>query len=104
MSISRGTTPAGLLLAIRSVLPGLNEQEHKVGQYVLEHPAEAVYLSMTDLATRCTVSDTTVFRLGARVAQVGLIDVLYTFMAVKRQSEVEHNLARISEALYRRQG
>ena len=40
----------------------------------------------------------------ATVAQMGLIDVLYTFMAVKRQPEVEHSLARIGEALYRRQG
>lgn len=41
---------------------------------------------------------------GHRAGQGGRIDVLYTFMAVKRQPEVEHSLARIGEALYRRQG
>lgn len=52
----------GLLLAIRGLLPSLNEQEQKVGQYVLDHPDEVIRLSMSELAQRCAVSDTTVFR------------------------------------------
>lgn len=68
------TSPGGLLLAIRSVLPGLNEQEQKVGQYVLDHPAEAIHLSMTDLAARCAVSDTTVFRFCRKIGTEGYQD------------------------------
>ena len=74
MTISPVTSPGGLLLAIRSVLPGLNEQEQKVGQYVLDHPAETIHLSMTDLATRCVVSDTTVFRFCRKVGTEGYQD------------------------------
>lgn len=72
--MSSATSPAGLLLTIRGVLPGLNEQEQKVGQYVLDHPAEAIHLSMTDLATRCTVSDTTVFRFCRKIGTEGFQD------------------------------
>jgi hypothetical protein len=38
------------------------------------------------------------------VAQVGLIDILYTCLALKRQAEVERSQARIAEALHSRHG
>ena len=41
---------------------------------------------------------------GARVAQVGLIDVLYSYMALMRRAEVDQNHARIAAALQKRQG
>lgn len=44
------------------------------------------------------------YPLGARVAQVALIDVLYTCMAQKRPSDVADNHARIAEALHGHQG
>ncbi len=60
--------PAGsLLLFIRGLLPTLNEQEQKVGQYVLDHPDEVIHLAMSDLAHRCAVSETTVFRFCRKV-------------------------------------
>lgn len=74
MSISPVTSPGGLLLTIRSVLPGFNEQEQKVGQYVLDHPAEAIHLSMADLAVHCAVSDTTVFRFCRKIGTEGYQD------------------------------
>jgi DNA-binding MurR/RpiR family transcriptional regulator len=58
---------AGLLLHIRALLPSLNEQEQKVGQYVLDHPDEVVHLAMNELAGRCDTSDTTVFRFCRKV-------------------------------------
>ena len=61
----------GLLLSIRGLLPALNEQEQKVGQYVLNHPDEVIRLSMTELAQRCAVSDTTVFRFCRKVQVEG---------------------------------
>jgi RpiR family carbohydrate utilization transcriptional regulator len=61
-------SPAGsLLLFIRGLLPTLNEQEQKVGQYVLDHPDEVIHLAMSDLAHRCAVSETTVFRFCRKV-------------------------------------
>lgn len=74
MTISAAISLAGLLVAIRSVLPSLNEQEQKVGQYVLDHPAEAIHLSMSDLAMRCAVSDTTVFRFCRKIGMEGYQD------------------------------
>ena len=63
-----------LLLAIRGLLPALNEQEQKVGQYVLDHPDEVIHLAMSDLAQRCAVSATTVFRFCRRVQTDGFQD------------------------------
>jgi DNA-binding MurR/RpiR family transcriptional regulator len=64
-----------LLLAIRGLLPALNEQEQKVGQYVLDHPDEVIHLAMSDLAERCEVSNTTVFRFCRRVRTDGYQDL-----------------------------
>jgi RpiR family carbohydrate utilization transcriptional regulator len=64
-------TKAGLLLHIRAVLPTLNEQEQKVGQYVLGHPEEVVHLSVSEMADRSGVSDATVFRFSKRVGAEG---------------------------------
>lgn len=63
-----------LLLTIRGLLPALNEQEQKVGQYVLAHPYEVIHLAMTDLAERCGVGDTTIFRFCRRVHTEGYQD------------------------------
>lgn len=63
-----------LLLAIRGLLPALNEQEQKVGQYVLDHPDEVIHLPMNDLAQRCAVGDTTVFRFCRKVQTDGYQD------------------------------
>ncbi len=63
-----------LLLTIRGLLPALNEQEQKVGQYVLAHPYEVIHLAMADLAERCGVGDTTIFRFCRRVRTEGYQD------------------------------
>lgn len=60
-----------LLLTIRGLLPSLNEQEQKVGQYVLDHPYEVIHLPMVELAERCRVGDTTIFRFCRRVQTEG---------------------------------
>lgn len=63
-----------ILLTIRGLLPSLNEQEQKVGHYVLDHPEEVVNLSITDLAEACGVSDTTIFRFCRQVGTEGYRD------------------------------
>ncbi len=70
-----GDLPApNLMLTIRGLLPSLNEQEQKVGQYVLDHPYEVIHLPMADLAVRCGVGDTTIFRFCRRVRTEGYQD------------------------------
>jgi RpiR family carbohydrate utilization transcriptional regulator len=64
----------GLLLTIRGLLPSLNEQEQKVGEYVLKHPYEVVHLPINDLAQCCGVGDTTIFRFCKKVGADGFQD------------------------------
>jgi RpiR family carbohydrate utilization transcriptional regulator len=64
-----------LLLKIRALLPSLNEQEQKVGQYVLNHPDDVVRLAINDLAMRCHVSDTTIFRFCRKIGANGYQDL-----------------------------
>ncbi len=63
-----------LLLAIRGLLPALNEQEQKVGHYVLEHAWEVIHLPVSDLARRALVSETTVFRFCRKMGADGYQD------------------------------
>jgi DNA-binding MurR/RpiR family transcriptional regulator len=60
-----------LLLRIRALLPSLNEQEQKVGEYVLRAPDAVVHLAIGDLAQRCHASDTTIFRFCRKVGAAG---------------------------------
>jgi DNA-binding MurR/RpiR family transcriptional regulator len=62
---------SGLFLNIKQALPSLPAQEHKVGDYVLTRPHEAVRLSITDLAQACGVSNTTVSRFCRRLGLEG---------------------------------
>lgn len=63
-----------ILLTIRALLPSLNEQEQKVGQYILEHPESVLHLSISDLAQRSAASDATVFRFCKRIGADGYTD------------------------------
>lgn len=65
---------SSILLTIRGLLPSLNEQEQKVGQYVLDHPAEVVHLAIGDLAQLCAASDATIFRFSRKVGADGYGD------------------------------
>ena len=65
---------SSILLTIRGLLPSLNEQEQKVGQYVLDYPAEVVHLAIGDLAQLCAASDATIFRFCRKVGADGYGD------------------------------
>ena len=56
------------------------------------------------LSTAAQEALTNGYPVGALVAQVDMIDVLYTCMAPKRHEETDLSQARIAEALHRRQG
>jgi RpiR family transcriptional regulator, carbohydrate utilization regulator len=65
---------SNILLTIRGLLPSLNEQEQKVGQYVLDYPAAVLHLAIGDLAQLCVVSDSTIFRFCKKVGADGYGD------------------------------
>jgi DNA-binding MurR/RpiR family transcriptional regulator len=64
----------GLLLAIRALLPALNEQEQKVGQYILGQPQTVVRLSVSEMGQRSGVSEATVFRFCRKLGAKGYPD------------------------------
>lgn len=74
MNRPSGAPNGNLLLTIRGLLPSLNEQEQKVGYYILDHPEQVVNLSITDLAEACGASDTTIFRFCRQVGTEGYRD------------------------------
>lgn len=51
-----------VLLKILSSEKILTKAERKVADFILQSPQEVMYMSITDLAERCGVGDTTVFR------------------------------------------
>jgi DNA-binding MurR/RpiR family transcriptional regulator len=57
----------GLLLQIKSMLPSLPDKERKVGEYILQHPHDAVDLPIVSLAKLAGVSTTTVSRFCRRM-------------------------------------
>jgi DNA-binding MurR/RpiR family transcriptional regulator len=57
----------GLLLQIKKMLPSLPDQERKVGEYLLQHPHDAVDLTIVSMAKLSGVSITTVSRFCRRM-------------------------------------
>lgn len=51
------------LTKLRSHMLSLSESERRVAAWILEHAEEALYLSMSQIAQACDVSDTTVLRM-----------------------------------------
>ncbi|MBK8047501.1 MAG: MurR/RpiR family transcriptional regulator [Anaerolineales bacterium] len=66
--------PSSLLLKIRALLPAMNTQEQKVGQYILSNADSVVHLAIGELAQRCHASDTTIFRFCRKVGAQGYQD------------------------------
>jgi DNA-binding MurR/RpiR family transcriptional regulator len=62
------------LLSIRSHLNALTKTEAVVAQYVLEHPKEVIYLSVTDVAKQADVGETTVLRFCRKLGFRGFQD------------------------------
>jgi len=62
------------LLAIRSQLNALTKTEAVVAQFVLEHPEDVIYLSVTDVAEKAGVGETTVLRFCRKLGYRGFQD------------------------------
>lgn len=55
-------TKGNFILKIRTSYNQFTKAEKKVADYVLEHPKEVLYMSITDLADACKVGETSVYR------------------------------------------
>ena len=50
------------LIKVRAVYNQFTKAEKKVADYILQHPKDVLFMSITDLAEACDVGDTSVFR------------------------------------------
>ncbi len=62
------------LLSIESHLNGLTKTEQKAAKYILEHAQEVIYYSVTELAEKADVGETTVLRLCRKLKFQGFQD------------------------------
>ncbi|MBO9606525.1 MAG: MurR/RpiR family transcriptional regulator, partial [Paenibacillaceae bacterium] len=60
-----------VIAAIYSRSGDLTKNERKVADYVLQQPVEVLHMTITDLADRCGVADSTVFRFCKTVGATG---------------------------------
>jgi DNA-binding MurR/RpiR family transcriptional regulator len=58
----RGASARGILISIRSLLPNLAPVERRVAQAVLDDPAGVAWLNISELASSCGTSATSVVR------------------------------------------
>lgn len=59
------------LARLATLTPSLRESERKIAEYVLAHPEELVYLSVTELADRTDTSEASVIRCAQRLGYQG---------------------------------
>lgn len=83
-----------LLIKIDTLRSGLSETERKVADYILKHPQKVIYLSITDMAANCGVSDATVVRLCKRLRMHG-----YQELKVSLAQDIVSPMERIHEAV-----
>lgn len=69
---------SALLVKIRALYDSLSGTEKKAADYVLKHPREVIYLSITGLAENCGVSDASVVRLCKRLGMQGYQELKVT--------------------------
>lgn len=62
---------AAVLARLEAIAPGLRQSEGKIADYVLRHPVDVVYLSITELADRTSTSEATVIRFAQRLGFPG---------------------------------
>ena len=60
---------------IRSRTLALSESERRVSSWILEHAEKVLYLSMSQIAQECEVSDTTVLRMCRNAGFIGFTDL-----------------------------
>ena len=83
-----------LLIKIDTLRSKLPATEGKVAGYILAHPREVIYLSITGLAANCGVSDATVVRFCKRLGLHG-----YQALKVRLAQDIVSPLERIHEGV-----
>ena len=75
MKRSRLTTSSGATARLRSRMLALSESERSVANWVLDDPEKLLPLSMSQVASACGVSDTTVLRMARTAGFQGYTDL-----------------------------
>ena len=65
---------SNVILKIKSVYNSLTKAEKKVADYILDISSEVIYLSVTELAEKCTVGETTIIRFCRHIGLKGFQD------------------------------
>ena len=60
-----------VLARLGTLAPSLRESERKIADYILTHPDEITYMSITELAERTDTSEATVIRFAQRLGYSG---------------------------------
>jgi len=67
-----------LIMKMKALRPSLSKSEDRVVAYIIEHPEEVVYLSVSGLAEKSGVSDATVVRTCRKIGMSGYQDLKVT--------------------------
>ena len=78
MSGTQNKNISAMTLKLQTLKPSLSRSEKKVIEYILEHPEEVIYLSVSGLAEKSGVSDATVVRSCRKVGMNGYQDLKVT--------------------------
>ena len=73
-AMDKKQTPA-MLLKIKSMRENLSKAELLVCDYIIEHPEEVIYLSVSELAAKSGVSDATVIRASQKIGSSSYQDL-----------------------------
>jgi RpiR family transcriptional regulator, carbohydrate utilization regulator len=65
------SSPPSVLARLGTLAPSLRESERKIADYILTHPDEITYMSITELAERTDTSEATVIRFAQRLGYSG---------------------------------
>ena len=60
-----------LITRIKSIYPSLTKSEQKVGNYFLNNMKSLAFISVTDLAEKCSVGEATIFRFSKKIGYSG---------------------------------
>lgn len=85
-SFTRSEAPTGVLARLTTLAPQLRESERKIADYMLAHPDELIYLSVTELADRTDTSEATVIRFAQRLGYAGYA-ALKIALTIDRRAE-----------------
>ena len=76
----------GVLATLATLAPSLRESERKIADYMLAHPDEVIYLSVTELADRTDTSEATVIRFAQRLGHPGYAALKIALTIDRRES------------------